>query len=387
MCLNPHLHVVFLDGAYHEEEEDALAWVELGHVQTREVGEVLEAVVRRIERHLRRRGLLELGAADADRDVDSDEALAASAVSGRTAPAGPQWLRGLVPLAPSALRFDKPLCAALDGFTLHAATRAGALDVMGREALLRYVLRPPIAQERVESRPDGLVRITLKRPFVDGTVAVDMDPLSLLCRVAASVPPPRYHTVKYAGVLAHRSRWRPRIAPHPAVPSEITPVVAADVDPTSEPKPRRGGYRPWAELLARTFGVDVLACPKCHGRMKLVALIKEPRSIRRFLAALGEDTDVPARLPSRGAAVLEEHRPAPKGAGRGRIAAPVTDAAKALTPTSILAPRNARSRTRSDPTTPTFTPAAHLCRARNGRRNPRLFDRAALQSLTRPATG
>jgi hypothetical protein len=148
--------------------------------------------------------------------------------------------------------------------------------------------------------PHDIVRTSGGIALADGTVAVDMDPLSLLCRLAASVPPPRYHTVKYAGVLAHRSRWRPRIAPHPAVPSEITPVVAADVDPTSEPKPRRGGYRPWAELLARTFGVDVLACPKCHGRMKLVALIKEPRSIRRFLAALGEDTDVPARSPSRG---------------------------------------------------------------------------------------
>ena len=46
---------------------------------------------------------------------------------------------------------------------LHAATRAGGLDAEGREALLRYVLRPPIAQERVEPRPDGLVRITLKK--------------------------------------------------------------------------------------------------------------------------------------------------------------------------------------------------------------------------------
>jgi type IV secretory pathway TrbF-like protein len=42
---------------------------------------------------------------------------------------------------------------------VHAATRAGALDSAGREALLRYVLRPPVAQERVEQRPDGLVRI------------------------------------------------------------------------------------------------------------------------------------------------------------------------------------------------------------------------------------
>jgi hypothetical protein len=64
-----------------------------------------------------------------------------------------------------------------DGFTLHAATRAGALDTAGREALLRYVLRPPIAQERVTRGPQGLVRITLKKPWADGTVAVDMAPL------------------------------------------------------------------------------------------------------------------------------------------------------------------------------------------------------------------
>jgi len=33
------------------------------------------------------------------------------------------------------------------------------------------------------------------RPYAEGTAAVDMDPLSLLCRVAAIVPPPRHHTV------------------------------------------------------------------------------------------------------------------------------------------------------------------------------------------------
>jgi hypothetical protein len=63
---------------------------------------------------------------------------------------------------------------------LHAACGdAGALDPAGREALLRYVLRPPVVQGRVEQRADGLVRITLKKAYSDGTIAVDMDPLSL----------------------------------------------------------------------------------------------------------------------------------------------------------------------------------------------------------------
>jgi hypothetical protein len=93
------------------------------------------------------------------------------------------------------------------GFSLHAATTASdaeewlknhADDARGREALVRYALRPPIAQERLHILPENLVRIELKRPFSDGdaeewlenhTVAIDLDPLSLLCRLAASFHP------------------------------------------------------------------------------------------------------------------------------------------------------------------------------------------------------
>jgi hypothetical protein len=156
------------------------------------------------------------------------------------------------------------------------------------------VLRPPIAQERVTHGPDGLVRITLKRPFADGTVAVDMDPISLLSRLATTVPPPRRHTVRYAGVLAPASKLRPKIVPRPAVAAE----GAAEAE---KPAKRAGSrYRPWAELLKRCFAIDVLACPRCGGRMRLVALVTEAASVRRFLRGLGESTDAPARAPARG---------------------------------------------------------------------------------------
>ena len=69
----------------------------------------------------------------------------------------------------------------------------------------------------------------------------------------------------------------------------------------AEPTKRAStSYRPWAELLARTFSVDVLECPKCHGRMKLIALVKDIKQISRFLTHLGEPTDAPRRAPSRG---------------------------------------------------------------------------------------
>jgi Putative transposase/Transposase zinc-binding domain len=290
--LNPHLHLVVLDGAWHEDGGE-LAWEGLGHLGTSEVGEVLERLVRRIERHLRRCGRLGIDGDEPDGEGDPEGNLAASAVSGQTPPAGPQWVSRLAPLEPHALAYDKPLCASLDGFTLHAATRAGAGHPAGREALLRYVLRPPVAQERLELRPDGLVRITLKKAYADGTIAVDMDPLSLLCRLATSVPPPRRHTIRYAGVLAPASPWRSRLAP--MAPSE-TP---ADGQRPRRPE-RTPSYRPWAELLARSFAVDVLACPKCHGRMRLLAMVEDPANVARFLAAVGEATEVPRRSPGRG---------------------------------------------------------------------------------------
>ena len=130
------------------------------------------------------------------------------------------WLR----LAQPGVEVTGPWSVTELGFTLHAATTASAEDARGREALVRYALRPPIAQERLHTVPNDLVRIELKRPFSDGdaeewlknhTVAIDLDPLSLLCRLAASVPPPGFHLVHYAGVLGSASKLRALVVPPP----------------------------------------------------------------------------------------------------------------------------------------------------------------------------
>jgi hypothetical protein len=123
--LNPHLHMIVLDGAWYEQGGE-LAWEGLGHLRTSEVGEVLEGVIRRIERHLRRRGLLRTFEEEAEPDGEGDPEgnLAASAVSGQAPAAGPQWVE------------------------------------------------PPRAARRAASL--GLVRITLAKAYTDGTIAVDM---------------------------------------------------------------------------------------------------------------------------------------------------------------------------------------------------------------------
>ena len=141
------------------------------------------------------------------------------------------------------------------------------------------------------------MRIVLKKAFSDGTVAVDLDPLSLLTRLCAAVPPPRLHTVRYAGVLAAASKLRPRI-----VREKVGVAASAEVGEEPEPLCAARGwrYRPWAELLKRTFSIDVLACPRCEGRLRLLAIMTEAKSIRRYLRSHGEGTEAPSRTPARG---------------------------------------------------------------------------------------
>jgi hypothetical protein len=280
--LNPHVHAVFLDGGY-VEREGAYEFRALAHLPGSDVAEVLARARRRIERLLAR--------ADAHRDDDEVQVMLTS-VSGQP-PAGPVFRRGA---SPSGATFSKAeLCAQDEGFNLHAATRAGALDAQGRETLLRYILRPPIAQERIQHGPDNLVRIAFKRPFSDGTVAVDMDPLSLLLRLCAAVPAPRFHTVRYAGVLAARSKVRPHIVRT----RDDDDDDVGDGDGDDEHVKKGSRYWPWAELMARTFGADVEKCPRCGEHMKLVALVQEKKNVVRFLRRLGEPSDVPERASAR----------------------------------------------------------------------------------------
>jgi hypothetical protein len=79
---------------------------------------------------------------------------------------------------------------------------------------------------------------------------------------------------------------------------------------------RKSGYRPWAELLERTFGVDVLTCPSCQGRLRLLALVRNPAGITRYLTAAGELTEVPRRSPDRGPPYWKSQVPRRQALGR-----------------------------------------------------------------------
>jgi len=49
----------------------------------------------------------------------------------------------------------------------------------------------------------------------------------------------------------------------------------------------------WARLLRRSMGVDVLECPKCQGRLRVLAVITERQPVQRILSHLGMETEAP----------------------------------------------------------------------------------------------
>jgi hypothetical protein len=308
--LNPHMHSVVLDGVFSEDESGDLVFHRLPSLDNSEVLDLLQTVRARVLALLERRGVIESrleprliddGFAEREPAV---AALASAAVTGHP-PAGPEHReRPALALRPSTERSVSGLCARDGGFSLHAATTAPADDARARESLCKYILRPPLAEERLEQLDNGLVRIRLKRQFSDGTVAIDLDPLSLLCRLAAAVPPPRLHVVRYAGVLSAAHLWRSRVTPPPTL--EEAPrdggharAHAAPTEDDVRPPTHRSTYRPWAELLKRTFDID-LACPTCGARMKLRALVTRAKSITRFLRRIGEPTEPTPIAPARG---------------------------------------------------------------------------------------
>jgi hypothetical protein len=317
---NPHLHVLVLDGVFAPDAVGTPRFHGLPHLSTTAVADVLALARARIVRFLRRRGVVEV---DDEAILVTDEfaqrepelaRLAATAVSG-TGPAGPARRKPLLVSLPGrpGTEVTSPLSVSDLGFSLHARTRAGGDDTRAREALVKYVLRPPLASEHVQLAPDGTVRLRLKKPFRDGTVAVLLDGLALLTRLCAAVPPPRLHTIRYGGVLAPGARFRPLVVPPPptasssaATPSENAPSPEpphtpppADAAAPGHPETHRCRYRPWAELMKRTFAVDVIACPRCAGRMRLLALVKDKDSVSRFLAGIGEPTLPPPLAPAR----------------------------------------------------------------------------------------
>jgi hypothetical protein len=358
---NIHFHTLVAQGVFVVGGDGTLGFVPSPAPTDLEVARLLGAVRRRIVRLVKRHGIdLEEPSEEA---ASTDERLfecpvyaeiQGAAVVGRVATgprAGALVVRiGRDPVTP-AVTASSPLQAHLDGFDLHAAVAVPAGDRARLERLCRYVLRPPLAQERLELSADGKVLLRLRRPWSDGTRAIRFEPTEFLEKLAAMTPRPRVNLLVYHGVFAPHARRRADAVRKSAVglqsaceaqdhvPAEGLPgavraagdgatdsangtmapgsltIVATPADAASaaasepqapgsaRPPPcgvyKRPKYYAWADLLQRTFSIDVLACPDCGGRLRFVATIEDRAVIEKILRHLDLPMDSAAAAPAR----------------------------------------------------------------------------------------
>ena len=111
--------------------------------------------------------------------------------------------------------------------------------------------------------------------------------MELLEKLAALVPPPRFHLLRYRfhllryhGVLAARARARDRIVP-------AKPVAEPSAADGSASATSCGHRLRWATLLERVFATDISECAACGGRLRIIAPLTDPASIRTYLEGVG----------------------------------------------------------------------------------------------------
>src|SRR5712692_7180814 len=75
--------------------------------------------------------------------------------------------------------------------------------------------QPAAALERLAEDAHGDLVYTFSKPWSDGTTGSTLSPLELLEKLAALVPLPRVHLVRYGGCLAPHSSLRGAVTPTP----------------------------------------------------------------------------------------------------------------------------------------------------------------------------
>ena len=89
--------------------------------------------------------------------------------------------------------------------------------------------------------------------------------------------------VRYHGVLARNARARAEIVQSARAAGDAGGEPPNALAAPALPKTRTGRYLLWHELLRRVFAIDVLACPKCGGRLRLLCTVHDGFSARRCL--------------------------------------------------------------------------------------------------------
>ena len=287
---NHHFHSLAVDGVYGRDDQGAVGFTRVPAPSTEEVEELVVRVAERVERWLASQGF----GPDEEGYVDDTDAMgvlreASAAHRAALGVRAGKKTRRMQMLGGREYRLP-PRCAVYEGYNLHANVVVGAHDREALRRLCRYIARPPLAKSRLEERADGALVLRMKRAWSDGTTSLVFDPVELIGKLVALIPPRHLNLTSYAGVFASRSGLRAEVVPTPP-PDEAFKKVCEHPSSSSR-------WVPWAKLLKLVFGLDAWACPRCGEQMELRCILRGPRVISKVLDDLSHSSRGPPQPPA-----------------------------------------------------------------------------------------
>ncbi len=298
--LNPHLHVLLLDGVF-TEANGLVRFRNIDPITDDEVASLCESIAKKVMQHLVKAGYLDKDGEVAQNPLLDDlfqdnEAITAAAyasIAGKiafgknagkyvTKVGGGFGYMEEIPLAKGKR------CYSVNGFSLHCNTSTNTHARDRLERLIEYIARGPLSNERLEITSDDKVRLQLKSPWRDGTSHLLFTPHEFLEKLAAIIPPPKSHLVRWGGVFAANSTLRKMIV--------IKPEEKKGFEFDGSKAKRLN--KSWSRMLARVFKIEVLKCA-CGGTLTPLGAVQDISEARRYLKHVNMDYNPPPRGPPR----------------------------------------------------------------------------------------
>ncbi|RJX19276.1 MAG: transposase [Desulforudis sp.] len=154
------------------------------------------------------------------------------------------------------------------GFNAYCGEAIWPSDQEGIERLAQYIIRVPIAQERMAYIPaaqtrDGVAKVVYTAK--DGKTSRTFAALDWLAQL-----------VRYYGYYSNKSRG---LRKKSAAGDQMPALVESGISRTEFRKN-------WARLIQKVYHADPLLCPKCNGSMRIVSFIESPETIKKILLHL-----------------------------------------------------------------------------------------------------
>jgi hypothetical protein len=183
--LNPHFHILVPEGVWAEDVEGNIEWLPIEKPIEKEVESVLIKCMLALKRHM----------AKSEYESEADNTYANIQEDSASKPQ--QTVFEAFNEVPATKPKKKPLCANIEGFSLHADTSVHGHDRQGLFTLCYYGARGCYAKERLSQRDDGLYVYQVKRSAVGATELV-LSARKLVRKIACLVPPARKHILRKA---------------------------------------------------------------------------------------------------------------------------------------------------------------------------------------------